>query len=147
MILRTFKVIIFHYFWGSLCQNQSASQSRASEFSQTCHYHQKMRRDAMVMGMTVISQIVQQNLYNFPNYGVQATDSRSSAAGPTHRLRNYSRAATTWELLLYLVPITTTATATTTSTTTTTTYMHRWGGCGREGSTGSPSGGGGREGL
>ena len=51
--------------------------------------------------MTLNSQIVQQNLYNFPNYGVEGIDSRRTTGGPTHRLRNYSRAATTWAFLLY----------------------------------------------
>ena len=38
--------------------------------------------------MTLNSQIVQQNLYNFPNYGVEGIDSRRTTAEPTHRLRN-----------------------------------------------------------
>ena len=55
----------FSSFFGSRPANLSANCSRHSEFSQLCHYRQKMRRDEMYLGMTIIFKSLQEKVFNF----------------------------------------------------------------------------------
>ena len=60
-----------------------------------------MRRNEMYMGMTIIFKLLQEKAFNFQDYRSEGIDSLKSAAELGQPLRNYSRAVTTWELLLY----------------------------------------------
>ena len=69
-------------FLRSLRENLSGSRSQRSEFSQLYHYGQKMRRNPLIMGMTIIFKSLQKKKFNFQDYRAEGPDSLITTAGP-----------------------------------------------------------------